>query len=144
MSGARDITVFKQQYNVAVGYFNEGNYEKCIAKARLTLTDDTLSRYSRVRNLLLIVSAEDNWYPTERCHRRAERVWHAANMLTKPDSGKGQAVLRKLRTKLDELRAHLDETAPSEVDEGRIIDDNSDGEKSDSESEESGCESETS
>jgi len=59
-------------YKAAAAHFATEDFDQCIAMARQNLQDPTLSHYFRAKNLLLIASAEDDWYAGERCRRHVE------------------------------------------------------------------------
>lgn len=58
--------------------------------ARNNLNDINLSHYHRAKNLLLIGSAEDDWYEGERCRRAVADLLGIGNRTTRDDDERGQ------------------------------------------------------
>lgn len=73
-------------YLEATGHLEEGRKGKAAEVAQLNLTDSNLSRFYRMKNLLLVVTAEKDWCERERCRRKAEGIWLAADRLTGEDT----------------------------------------------------------
>lgn len=67
-------STYTTEYRDAVCQFRADQYDDCIALARYTLTDLTLPRDHRMKNLLLIAWAENDWYEAERCRREAWEI----------------------------------------------------------------------
>lgn len=94
--------------------------ERCISIARYNLTDPTLPRYYRMKNLLLIASASQDWYEAERIRERVGRIWCDSNRLTDDNDGVGQSALREIRGALDQLKIYQVENAPKDINESLL------------------------
>ena len=81
----------------AVNLMKDGKYDECIDCAKYNLTDPTLSRYWRIKNLLLIGKVTDDWYEGEERRRQAEHVWYVANRMTREDEHEAKEALQELR-----------------------------------------------
>lgn len=81
----------------AVARLQADDFERCIQLAKDNLTDPTLPRYYRMKNLLLVASSEDDWYVAERCRLEVEQIWYTVNRLT--DGCKAEiTALQEIRT----------------------------------------------
>lgn len=105
------------QYLEAV---NAEGLEKRLQVARLNLTDPNLSRYYRMKNLLLVAGAEDDWYERERSRRDIVEIWRTANQLTDEGDEPAQKALGEIREKLNDLTQRLHESAPVPIDESLL------------------------
>ena len=106
----------KTQYLEAAAH-QTANKGKCLEIACLNLTDPTLSRYYRMKNLFLVACSAEDWYERERARREIDRIWSTANRLTNADDEPAQKALHELRGELDGLTEQLKAEAPGEVDE---------------------------
>jgi hypothetical protein len=67
-----------------VALFEAEKYEACIGLAKYNLTDPTLSRYHRMKTMILVAGATDDWYEGEEgenYRRQAEQLWFATRRL---------------------------------------------------------------
>ncbi|TKA72034.1 hypothetical protein B0A55_05738 [Friedmanniomyces simplex] len=74
-----------------------------------------------LKNLLLNLSAEENWYPAERRRLQAEDVYATAHRLTPAISSEDHVAMQDLRTSLDELAQIQQEAAPRLVQERSLL-----------------------
>ncbi|KAK5676818.1 hypothetical protein LTS10_010582 [Elasticomyces elasticus] len=118
-AAAGPASVYAQNYLEAVEAFEAEQFDRCLSVIRYNLTDPTLPRYYQIKNLMLYVAAEDNWYPAERRRLEAERIFLTATRLTQPGE-EAESVLQALRSDLDELAKTQAEQAPEEVEEERL------------------------
>ncbi|KAK3625670.1 hypothetical protein LTR56_020282 [Elasticomyces elasticus] len=118
---AQPRSLYAVQFLEAVQLYNDHKYDECITLARYNLTDPTLPRYYHIKTLLLIVNAEEDWYPAERCRREAEDVYSMAQRLTTPEDEPALAALRTLRKDLDTVAASQEKEAPNVVDERFLV-----------------------
>ncbi|KAK5702473.1 hypothetical protein LTR17_022270 [Elasticomyces elasticus] len=116
---AQPETPFQSLYSTlfldAVKLYNAHKFDDCIEAARDILKDPTLPRYYRIKTLLAITNAEENWYPAERCRREAEDVHLMGQRLTTPEN---EAALDWPHFVLS---ASQQREAPSEVDERFLV-----------------------
>lgn len=57
-----------------------------------------------MKNLILYVSAEDDWHIAEQYRLSAEQLWKVTNDLTRPEEKEEQKALAELRGDLDQLK----------------------------------------
>lgn len=134
-------SLYDAQYHEAVAHFRADEFDQCIRLTKHNLSDPSLSRYHRMKNLILLASVEDNWYPVrswqssysaphrvkcallifapitwqaERYRLQAEQIWYTTNRLLNDEESK--AALQQLRSDLDELKGTQEADAPDEVD----------------------------
>lgn len=58
---------YSKDYMEAVALLQAGRDEECVRLAQYHLTDPRLPRHHQLKNLIIIVMAEDDWYEAEVC-----------------------------------------------------------------------------
>ncbi|TKA53487.1 hypothetical protein B0A55_12545 [Friedmanniomyces simplex] len=107
-----------RDYLEALERFDAADWNECIRLAKCHLSDPTLPRYKSVR---LIVCAEENWYPAERCRLQAEDVYANAHRLTLASMSEYHEALQELRESLNELAQSQQKAAPPLVHERSLL-----------------------
>ncbi|KAK3726054.1 hypothetical protein LTR37_000202 [Vermiconidia calcicola] len=95
---------YGDDYLEAVHLFQYMEYERAIEAAKYNLTEPTLPRYHQIKNMILIVAAEEDWDEAEHYRLRAEAIYETANRLTAASDKDAQSSLRQVRNGLDELK----------------------------------------
>lgn len=126
------------RYLAAAKLFDEEEFERCIELAEHHLTRLNLPRYYRMKNLLLIAAAEDDWYRAERIRLQVEQIWLTAKRMLDPDKDNeaSERGLREVREALDQLKGFQEEDAPSPVHLRLLAEPDSDEEEDEEEREE--------
>ena len=133
---------FGRAYNKVLELYNDDDKEEeCIAAAQNLLEDPDLPRYHRIKTLVLLGSAFNEWDETETCRLEAERLWEQARRhyshIDNPDASRA---LAKLRVDLDSVgkmqRDRLDEMFGNSEDEYEVDDDDDEGDEEEDEKEE--------
>lgn len=114
------------QYLEAVEHLDKDNKWKACEVAQYNLTDPGLSRYYRMKNLILVVRTSDDWYARARHLHKADKIWHTTDHSTKENETTALQALREIRTELDMLQQNSTETAPENVDKQRLSGDSDD------------------
>ncbi|KAK5174637.1 uncharacterized protein LTR77_001719 [Saxophila tyrrhenica] len=125
-------SLYGQQYLEAVYHFNNGETERCVSVAKLNLTDPTLPRFYQMKNMILLATAEEDWYEAVKWRKKTETLWKATKAMTPSNEQEAQAALGQLRDSIRYWRERHEERAPATIDEARLaVDDET--EKEDSE-----------
>ncbi|KAK6434274.1 hypothetical protein LTR95_009538 [Oleoguttula sp. CCFEE 5521] len=119
---AADLSRFKKEYTAAVALIKADQWEEGIAAAQENLADIYIPRYWRMKNMLLVAAALDDWYPAERMRLEIEGWWKHTERLCDPNDDEDRAAMANIRVGLDELQAILKSQAPDPVDQDRIRD----------------------
>jgi hypothetical protein len=107
MAGQNELPeLFGRAYNKVVELYDEDDQDKCIAAAQDLLEDPDLPRYHRIKTLILLGLAFEDWDDVETCRLAAERLWEPANRhYSRVDDPDASRALAELRDKLDTMAA---------------------------------------
>lgn len=96
--------IYSDDYLEAVLLFQYAEYEQAIEAAKYNLTEPTLPRYHQMKNMILIVAAEEDWEEAEHYRLQAEAIYETAYRLTAASDEDAQSSLRQVRNGLDKLK----------------------------------------
>ncbi|PVI06350.1 hypothetical protein DM02DRAFT_514854 [Periconia macrospinosa] len=94
-----------QQYEAAEKFFDDDS-EKCIELCKANISDPTIPNYYLIMNLILIVSAMDDWDEADFYRLAAEHAWETTHhrALQRNEQEEMEA-LSGLRDELDQLKS---------------------------------------
>ncbi|KAI5207350.1 hypothetical protein E4T39_01891 [Aureobasidium subglaciale] len=105
--------LYKQNYEKAKAAVDARNIDDGVATCNTLLTDTELPRYYRIKTLVLLASANENWRRKEDLRLRAEHTWNESRKLhPEGQNDTTDAVLEELRGILDELKTNQTKNMP--------------------------------
>jgi hypothetical protein len=109
---------FNEAFNELGKYYDDDELDTCVEKARELLQNSALSRYHRIRTLVLLGSTAEYGYSSpflDKC-LPFHRDWRVRLLYPADENEKSDAAMDKLRDYILELRAILDQ---EQADAGR-------------------------
>lgn len=88
---------YSKEYLEAVDFFELSLFDECIQAAKVNLANPTLPRYHQLKNLILIISALDDWQEAHEYLRQAKDIYAEADRLALSTEVKATSNLRKIR-----------------------------------------------
>lgn len=115
MSGDDSIKRVTAAFREAKEPYKDNRGEECVAKAHEILSDPSCPTYIRIKNLVLLGAAVEDWWEGVEYHRQADHLWHVSRRWRSIGESKPfEAALEKCRAAIDDLGELLDEEAEDE------------------------------
>lgn len=108
-------STFPERYDAMRQLFEDDELKTCVEQAEALLAEHHLSRYLRIKTLLVMICSVDSWEDAEEYRLEAESLWSAATYWYRfgvSDGCISAETLQELRKSLDDVARLQKDTHP--------------------------------